>query len=591
MKSIKNISVPGYPWNYVVVYGVFLAVTIMFSLIGLVINMPFNIICLRFLFQFFFLTGVFFLADFISKKSLKLPAAILLSLVLFIVIFIQALEIYCFFTLTETFNNDFYRGMFDFDCIVENIPFQKKYLFIGLSGIFFCIFLFNYFLFVRHSFSVKGRSVSVFISSFVIILLACFGSTSLGSFAQMCQEANSAYSVDLDQLNENDMDISYYENIGISVCDVNHDNLVIESDGIGKNLIFVILESMEANFLDDELFPGLTPNLNRFRSDKNTLNFTDMNQYAGNTVESMFETFWGFPSISSLAKGYFISEINEEVLRNYVSMPYIFYKAGYTWEHIQSKSLTSIREALMQEHISLDFAQKLNLEPNFSARDRNMFDCAWALFERKMEADEHRFVISISTIDTHTSNGFVDETTLEYPNKDAFPFWYSKFQLLNAAYTTDHFLGELVDKILNSKFGKDTIIVIMNDHFFMGSAGMSLNKKKRKNIFMILNAGRHEDIPYKGCQIDIAPTVLDFFKIRTNYVFPCGVSLLEPPRKEYFSRVLDTNKKRVLDKITLMKKAGIKFSAGDKTKDKTEEQNPAPSETQPENNSVEQSGN
>jgi len=103
---------------------------------------------------------------------------------------------------------------------------------------------------------------------------------------------------------------------------------------------------------------------------------------------------------------------------------------------------------------------------------------------------------------------------------------------------------------------------------------------------MILNTGRHEDIPYKGCQIDIAPTILDFFEIRTNYVFPCGVSLLEPPKKEYFSRVLDTSKKRILDKITLMKKAGIKMTASEERK---EQEMPA-SESQQENSSVEQSG-
>ena len=586
MKSLKNLCLPGYPWNYVVVYGVFMALAIQFSLIGIIINMPVGIVCLRFLFLFFCLSGVFFLTDFISKKGLKRTAAFLLSFVLFLVVLIHIMELYSFLTLTETFNNDFYREMFDYDCIKENLPLQKKYLFIALFSIMVVLLFFNALLFVRHSFSGKGRGVSLCISIFAIIMLACFGSTALGSFIQMCHEANAAYFVDLDTISQKEMDPSFYESIGISVCDVDHDNLVIESEGIGKNLVFIILESMEANFLDEELFPGLTPNLNRFRKDKDTLNFTDMNQYASNTNESMFQTFWGFPSISSLAKGHFISEINVEVLKHYVSLPYIFYKAGYTWDHFQISSLAVIRNALEQEHISLDYPQKLNLGTKFKGRDKNMFDYAWTTFEQKMNADEQRFVISISTIDTHTPNGIVDEQTLEYPYKDKFPFWFPKFTLLDAAYTTDHYLGEFVDKVLSSKYGKDTIIIIMNDHFYMGSAGMSLNKRKRNNIFMILNTGRHEDIPYKGCQIDIAPTILDFFEIRTNYVFPCGVSLLEPPKKEYFSRVLDTSKKRILDKITLMKKAGIKMTASEERK---EQEMPA-SESQQENSSVEQSG-
>lgn len=586
MKLLKNLRLPGCPWNYVIVYGIFFLLTIQFFLIGILINMPVGIVCLRFLFLFFFFSGIYFLTDFISRKGLRRTAAFLLSFVLFFVVLIQVMELYSFFTLTETFNNDFYREMFDYDCIKENLPLQKKYLFIGLSSIMAVILTFNCLLFVRHSFSAKGRGVSLFISFAVIIMLASFGSTALGSFIQMCHDANAAYFVDLDKIGQNETDPAYYESIGISVCDVDQDSLVIESEGIGKNLVFVILESMEANFLDEELFPGLTPNLNRFRKDKDTLNFTDMNQYASNTIESMFQTFWGFPSISSLAKGHFISEINVDVLKHYVSMPYIFYKAGYTWDHFQISSLAVIKNALAQEHISLDYPQKLNLGTKFKGMDKNMFDYAWTVFEQKMNADEQRFVLSISTIDTHTPNGHVDETSLQYPNKDVFPSWFPKFQLLNAAYTTDHYLGEFVEKILSSKYGKDTIIVIMNDHFYMGSAGMSLNKKKRNNIFMILNTGRHEDISYKGCQIDIAPTILDFFEIRTNYVFPCGISLLEPPKKEYFSRVLDTSKKRVLDKITLMKKAGIKITATDEKK----EQNEAASESQQETSSAEQSG-
>ena len=278
--------------------------------------------------------------------------------------------------------------------------------------------------------------------------------------------------------------------------------------------------------------------------------------YANRTAESMFQTFWGFPSTPAFSNtsGSWRPDFNVDLLSRFCSLPYIFHNAGYTWEHVQSPALDGFRKALENEKVSFEYLDELK-KGSFKSRDQYIFKYVWDLFQIKEREKKGPFVISLSTIDSHYPNGFVDENTLEYPNKSDFPDDFEYIQLLNAIYTTDHYLGVLIDNILSSSIGKDTVIAIINDHTFMGNINNIISKKERKNLFMILNAGERIERAEKGTHLDIAPTILDFFKIRSNYVFPCGESLLDFPTKEYTLRTLDSARRKELNKLAALKKS------------------------------------
>jgi len=518
---------------------------------GSKINVPIRIIVPRLAFLLFCALEMIVLTRLVRKKAIRIIIAALFSIVLFILALLQSLEFYNFFMQEETFNTAFYMSMIDVDLIIELLPSQIHFLVAGL--IYFSVFVavFNLLVFLPKKATDKRKQTIIVASlSFAIVIaFICFGETAAGNFIKMVCEANEKIEVGEDYV----VDKERYEKLGISVCNVGHDNLVIDSAGTRKNLIFIFLESIETNFLDDELFPGLTPNLNRFRKDEHTIFFTSMGQCAGHTAEAMFQTFWGVPSTPAFCTSSTSPEFNDEMLNKFCSLPFIFTKAGYTWEHIKAVNLGSFERALSNEGVSLDYLHRLKAAKDFCYRDKSLLEYTWNLFHEKEADPNQNFVISITTLDSHTPNGFVDKDSLEYPNKDKFPKNYGNFQLLDAIYTTDHYLGKLIDDILGTETGKNTAIAIMSDHRFMGTADNWLNKKERNNLFMIINAGEGKDISEKGCQLDIAPTILDLFNIRSNYIFPCGVSLFRAPSKDYSLRVLDSARKKELSKYAYSK--------------------------------------
>lgn len=515
------------------------------------INVPTQTIVSRLTFLFFFMLGIIFLTKSIRKKSIKIPLSIFLSIILFSLVLLQCLEFYNYFMQGETFNSAFYMSMIDIPLILALLPSQIHFVIAGL--VYFSLFVaaFNLLVFFKKiQFYNQRQTITVALCSLsIVVFWTYFGTTAAGEFIKMVCEANEKIEIEEGYA----VDKEYYEKLGISVCDVGHDNLTIKSNGIRKNLIFMFLESIETNFLDEELFPGLTPNINRFRNDSHTIFFTEMDQCAGNTSEAMFQTFWGFPSTPAFCTSSSSPEFNDKILNNFCSLPLIFTKAGYTWEHIKAVDLGSFERALSNEGISLDYLHKLKQNKYFNYRDKSLFEYTWNLFQEKEMMGDKNFVISITTLDSHTPNGFVDKNSIEYPNKGLFPQNFGNFKLLDAIHTTDHYLGILIDKILNSETGKNTLIVFMSDHRFMGTADGWLTKKPRKNLFMILNADEGKTISEKGCQLDIAPTILDLFNIQSNYIFPCGISLLKPSTKTYSLRVLDSKRKKELSKYAYSK--------------------------------------
>lgn len=534
-----------------------LAVVVPLILVSYKIYFPKTAIVSRYIFLIFSILGFTGLCSVAKKKTTRIVSTVISCILLFFILLLHCLEIYNYSMQEDFFNYEFYMSMLDVHLLVEQLPYNIKFLTIGLIYIF-CVIL--VFFFSIKAFERNSRKSNVFLvtlSSLVIISLFCLNSTCIGCFVKMIVAANQN---GLGKNNSSEIAIDYasFEKVGITTSNVGHDNFVISSEGIKKNLVFIILESFEDNFLDEELFPGLAPNLNRFRKDSNTINFSNMDQYAGSTAISMFQAFWGFNIVPAVGSSSCYRYVNSDALSKFVSLPYIFTKNGYTWEHIQSSDISNFYEALIKEGVSFDYSEQLKQDKsNYKTRDKNMFDYAWKLFQNKMEAGEHRFVISISTMDSHHPNGRTSNETLEYPQKDAFPSDYEFLPLLNATYTTDYYLGEFVDNILKSEEGKNTIIAIMNDHRFMGDAGGVLKKKYRKNIFMILNTDEGRDISLKGCQIDVAPTIVDYFQIKTNYSFPLGVSLLDNEvKKDYDTRTLKKNNQNEFAKYVFQRTAG-----------------------------------
>jgi len=90
--------------------------------------------------------------------------------------------------------------------------------------------------------------------------------------------------------------------------------------------------------------------------------------------------------------------------------------------------------------------------------------------------------------------------------------------MLNAVKCSDRMISDFIEKLKNSPYAKDTLVVVMSDHMAMQNQAMPLlNKGNRRNFFMIIdpeNAAPVE-ITKPTSSLDVAPTVLSLLGFRT----------------------------------------------------------------------------
>ena len=476
----------------------------------------------------------------LAKTIFRILGIILSSVVFFLAILLQILEFYNFATVGQTFGMNFYATMFDIKLLLDLAPSQGKQialciLYLSLSSAAFCLLAIH-----AAQSENKYTKVRIFAVVFFFLLLG------IAIYRFPNPAVNFVKMFNLAKLHDvsDKIDIEYFKKHGILHCPTTKDTLKIYDKGIGKNLVFIILESMEKNFLDEELFPGLTPNLNRFRKMPGTLFFNDITDSAGFTNGAIFQFMYGMPPTPLTLPLSYRGVPHRFYLRNFLSLPYLFTKSGYNWTHITQDY--SLDELFLGEKAMPHFKKEVDLKAT-PWRDDTTFEAAWEIFKKRSK-EAVPFAISVLSLDGHMPNGFVSERTLTYPNKKFFPEQYQHFQLLNANYNCDYHLGILVDRILTSPQGKNTIIVIANDHLFMGSAGKVLDKKKRKNMLMIINGGKNGISDTPGCNLDISSTIVDLFKIKSNYKFPCGVSLLT-----------DLSQTSVKERMNICRSAGVEL--------------------------------
>ncbi len=453
-----------------------------------------------------------------AKTIFRIPGIIISGMIFSAMMILQILEFYNFATVGETFAMNFYTTMLDWKLILALAPSQA-----GQISICFIYLLLSVTAFVSVTICLRNHH-SGHKKLLTAITALCFAMLGFAFWQLPNPPVNFVKMINLAKTHSDRIDYEQLKKFGIIHCNTTKETLKIYNTGTGKNLVFIILESMEKNFLDEELFPGLTPNLNRLRQDKNTLFFDNMTDSGHATAPAIFQLIYGMPTTPLTAATQGMGKANVTMMKNFVGLPYIFNKAGYSWTHI--KQIGSFNELFDSENAKIDFKTEFagpdaKSFPPPTYLDMHTFHYAAQAF-RKRAAGNKPFAISLVTIDGHFPNGYINQKTLKYPRNQ------QKLQILDAIYNCDSLLGKFVDNIISSPQGKNTVIVITNDHLFMSNVP-NLRNKKRKNFLMMINAGLSGINNTPGCQLDIPSTIIDLFKIKSNYTFPCGASLLTAP--------------------------------------------------------------
>ncbi|CZE45967.1 sulfatase-like hydrolase/transferase [Campylobacter geochelonis] len=272
---------------------------------------------------------------------------------------------------------------------------------------------------------------------------------------------------------------------------------------LDKNIVYIYLESFNANFTTD--FADLTPNLN---SIKNKIEFTNIKEpisRAAFTIQGIYASMCG--------TSYPVKEDkHKRPATDALCASEILKESGYYLSFMKGASLDfqgtrSFLEAKKFDKMSgkEEFAKRgVDKFNEWGVDDDVMLEFAFKEFMR-LSQEKDKFLLSFITVGTHTPDGFISQKCSQIKYKDG------KDKMLNAVKCTDFLIGEFIRKIQSSKFSKNTIIVVQNDHYMPLFSHTS--NLEPKMYFVIID----DDIK-KLRRVDFVGTTFDTFTTLFGYM-------------------------------------------------------------------------
>jgi len=295
----------------------------------------------------------------------------------------------------------------------------------------------------------------------------------------------------------------------------------------GKNLVIIYMESLERIYTDDRIFPGLTPNLDRWRA--RGLDFPGFLTFSGATftMAGIFASQCGsgyYPSPSSIfdSSG---DDPNDSTFHPELScLGDVLRKAGYRQVFMNGSPLSFANQgSFFRMHgfdrvLGLDELESQNGSPmpapGWGLYDSDLFRLATSQF-RRLAASGKPFNLDVLTIDNHPPHG--------HPSPGCPKYAASDNDQLQAVHCTDFLVGRFLDTISRSPAWEDTVVVVMSDHLSMRNDAWPLYPGwyRRKPLLFVLNAGRGQR-EARFYHMDIAPTVLHLMGVASNATFLAG---------------------------------------------------------------------
>lgn len=301
--------------------------------------------------------------------------------------------------------------------------------------------------------------------------------------------------------------------------------------GDKKNLVFIYAESLEANFFDNELIAE-EPNALSDMKDSSIV-FSNMMQtsYTGWTIAGMVASLCGLPLQMPLASSSNNFNLSSDFMSNAECVSDLLKKEGYYLSFLGGANLNFAgKKAFLKTHGFDNIVGKSRFKEKYpenehdynkwGLRDRPLFEYALNDY-LDLASKQSPFALFLLTLDSHAP-GFPDPACIKR-------YQSSKGnRMLDAVHCSSRLIRKYIQKIRNSPYSNDTVIVIMSDHLaHKNPAGYLLKKKQRKLMFMInLPSGENLDVKNMGAHYDIGPTVLSVIGFDSCQAFGFGHNML-----------------------------------------------------------------
>lgn len=288
-----------------------------------------------------------------------------------------------------------------------------------------------------------------------------------------------------------------------------------------KNVLYFYLESLERNYMDENLFPGLLPELHKIGQDSVT--FTHIGQTIGGswTMAGMVASQCGLPLLSVFTNDNF--HMNN-FMPDAVCLGDILKSQGYHLEFMGGANNEFAGKGLFYKNHGF-----INVEGQKEFIDKDIGDGylnSWGLFDdtlyeqlfnriKTLHKKKSPWGVFSINIGTHQPEGYLARQCEKVKYGDG------NDNLLNAAHCTDALIGQLYRALKAEGILDDTVVVFASDHLAPVTVKPyeTLEKAERHNLFMVSGAGIHPAKKTRpGTTLDIAPTLLNYLQFGSQAI-------------------------------------------------------------------------
>lgn len=304
-----------------------------------------------------------------------------------------------------------------------------------------------------------------------------------------------------------------------------------------RNIVWIYGESLERTYLDESVFPGLMPNLNRLAARALDVRGVDSAEGSGWTIAGLVASMCGVPLTTAQGDENSMDRMGA-FLPGAVCLGDYLKQQGYSNHYLGGASGQFAGKGRFLASHGFDevhdldwFRQQKKIgRLHYSAwgvHDDVLLDSAYRRFEQLSRAGTP-FMLTTLTMDTHHPAGHLPVACKGERYQSA----HGDIGLLNALKCSDRLVSRLVERIQASPHGKDTLIVVSSDHLAMpNDLSHVLARQKRENLLLFLGP----DIPPRQLRVDDAST-LDSGATLLSLLDPAiqrigfGRSLIDPRR-------------------------------------------------------------
>jgi phosphoglycerol transferase len=279
-----------------------------------------------------------------------------------------------------------------------------------------------------------------------------------------------------------------------------------------KNVVLIYLESLERTYFDlpvtREAIVDLIPLAKR------GFEATNIAQVRGteNSVPGNVATQCGVPLLPTTSMNPMREKIvtTEAILPSIICLSDILVADGYNASYVVGTDIEPMALGrFLRTHgyknllglASVSPENRVKYKMNWGVTDDYIFAKAEAEI-RRLNEDGAPFMLSMATMATHGPDGF--------PDKDCRFGTRIDSKLPRSMYCTVQHVKEIVDLVDELGIAQNTVIAIMSDHLAQPNTFRNaLANKERRNLFILLNAGKTGVTDKPALAFDVFPTLLE----------------------------------------------------------------------------------